>query len=312
MRPVVVVLLAGCYAPSPATGVECSSNNTCPAGQTCNLATRICDGITPGDGVPPGDDGAQPDAALGPFGAPVPLGELNTSDNEGDPSMTADGLEIYFASNRQGLFSKIFVATRASVSDPFGAPIPLSLNSAADEFGPEISNDGLELYFNRSQFPGSDSDIFRTTRADRQASFGIAQRQASLSDDTRDDRNPTIAPNRLFALIDVALSTTNRDLVYFTRMQPTGAWTRVGIVTELATMVVDASAVFDGSGDTIYFHSNRNGTNELFTATRENKNKPFGTATVIPELGEGIDPWVSPDQRVIVFARGNDLMMATR
>src|SRR5688500_4343144 len=102
MRVVVVAMLAGCYAPTAATGVACSPNDTCPDGQRCNLVTRTCDGITPTDG---GEDSPEPDAfVLGPWGTPVALAELNTADVEGDPTMTTDLLEIYFASNRDGFF----------------------------------------------------------------------------------------------------------------------------------------------------------------------------------------------------------------
>ena len=303
---VVVAALVGCYAPSAAVGVECSANNTCPEGQTCNLVTRICDGVTPSDG----GNGVDADVVLGPWGMPSALAELNSSNQETDPTMTADGLEIIFSSNRDGFFLRLFIAKRASVTDPFGTPEPIGFQTAGDEVGADLSGDGLELHFSRPRF-AADLDIFRATRPDRNSSFGPPERVAALSSD-RTDRNPTISPNGLFAMVDVELSQTNRDLFYFTRTQIGGTWVPAGVVSELATPAIDAGPVFDASGDTLYLHSNRNGQNELFVTSRENKNKPFAEPAVITEVGAGNDPWVSPDQRVLVFARDNDLFFATR
>lgn len=66
--------------------------------------------------------------------------ELNTSFNDGCPIQSPDGLSLYMASNRPnghgGL--DIWVASRASTSEPFGAPVnlPAPINSSADDFCP--------------------------------------------------------------------------------------------------------------------------------------------------------------------------------
>jgi len=46
------------------------------------------------------------------FSSPVPIVELNTSDNEIDPELSADGVELYFASNRGGGTSSLYRAVR--------------------------------------------------------------------------------------------------------------------------------------------------------------------------------------------------------
>jgi hypothetical protein len=308
----LLALVAGCYAPSPASGVECSSTNECPGGQRCDLATRICDGVAPP--IDAADLPADaPPVASGPWGKPVALAELNSQLTDGDPSMTADGLEIVFSSSRGSLFtSDIYRATRRSTAEPFDAPEEIGGLSGVnqDEFGPDISPDGLELHFGRVS--NGRSDIFRTTRLDRDAPFDPPMLVDELSDPVRSDRNPAIAPNRLFALVDVELNGGNRDLRYFTRPSVDAPWDAAPNPTELATNDVDAGASFDGTNNTIYFHSDRNGSTELFTATRPAASAPFGEPVVIEELGAGNDPFVSADGRVIVYARGNDLFIATR
>jgi len=88
--------------------------------------------------------------AASPFADVTNLSGLNTSADEGRPSVTADGLTLFFASNRNGV-SEIFVATRHSVDVPFG---PAEHLSALDAPGagcsqPGVTGDGTTLYFVR-------------------------------------------------------------------------------------------------------------------------------------------------------------------
>jgi Tol biopolymer transport system component len=66
--------------------------------------------------------------------------ELNSSSNDGCPIQSPDGLHLYQASNRPGGLGgiDIWVASRASTSEPYGAPVNLGapINSAADDFCP--------------------------------------------------------------------------------------------------------------------------------------------------------------------------------
>ena len=56
------------------------------------------------------------------FSAPVLVAEVSSPSREGDPVITADGLTLYFRSDRAAAFASfnIYVATRATTSDPFG------------------------------------------------------------------------------------------------------------------------------------------------------------------------------------------------
>ena len=105
------------------------------------------------------------------FGEPMNIeSPVNSSDGEGSPSISADGLSLYFASLRpggQGL-SDIWVTTRATVSDLWGEPTNLgpAVNSSAWDGEPSISRDGLSLYFGSQRSGGQGmSDIWVTTRA---------------------------------------------------------------------------------------------------------------------------------------------------
>lgn len=81
-----------------------------------------------------------------------------------------DGLEIFLASDRPGptpVPFDLWVATRASTSDPWSTPVNLGpvVNSAADEGGAALSFDGRTLYFTSDRLaPSGRHDIWVTTR----------------------------------------------------------------------------------------------------------------------------------------------------
>jgi Tol biopolymer transport system component len=91
-----------------------------------------------------------------PWEEPVNLGPVvNSSAQEGDPSLSADGLVLFFNSDRPGGYglNDLYMTTRATINDPWGTPINLgpTVNTVYGEVSPCISADGLTLYF--GEFP---------------------------------------------------------------------------------------------------------------------------------------------------------------
>ncbi|MHC4701822.1 MAG: TolB family protein, partial [Planctomycetota bacterium] len=111
---------------------------------------------------------------------PVNLGPIvNSSDGESSPSISADGLELYFSSDRPGGygFDDIYVMTRATTEDDWGQPVNLGpiVNSSTSDIAPCISADGLELYFCEWGEPrpgGLGEDLWVTTRATKDDEWG--------------------------------------------------------------------------------------------------------------------------------------------
>jgi WD40-like Beta Propeller Repeat len=108
-------------------------------------------------------DNAQPVPELNSPELTVP-GSNPTIRYGGDqrPTVRFDGLEVIFYSNRDGSLlapdgktpsTDLWVSTRKSVDDRWGKPVNLvEVNTPAGEFHPQLSSDGLTLYFasNRS------------------------------------------------------------------------------------------------------------------------------------------------------------------
>lgn len=89
-----------------------------------------------------------------PFSNIRPLSELNTEFHDNGASLSADGLSIYFHSDRSGEHN-IYLAARASISDLFGTPEVISSLSGFAQ--PTISMDGQTMLLIN---PGSNWDIY--------------------------------------------------------------------------------------------------------------------------------------------------------
>jgi len=87
-----------------------------------------------------------------PWGTSMNLGStVNSSYADGVPSISADGLMLFFYSDRPAGYGggDLWVTTRASNSDPWRTPVNLGspVNSSTVDSCPNISTDGLTLYF---------------------------------------------------------------------------------------------------------------------------------------------------------------------
>jgi len=118
---------------------------------------------------------------FGPWGRPVNLGRTinsactNQTCVSERPAISRDNLSLYFDSNRPGSRQQdIWVSHRASVNDPWETPKNLGppVNTAANEFSPNLSPNGHWLFFGSSR-PGGCGllDIWASHRKNRDDDF---------------------------------------------------------------------------------------------------------------------------------------------
>jgi len=140
-----------------------------------------------------------------PWSVPEKLGSMvNSTAWDGGPCLTADGLELYFSSNRSGAHD-LYVSTRATVNDPWGPAMNLgpTVNSTEvhtywGDQGPEISADGLTLLFHSIRAPGSASTAYLwMTRRKTRVSEWETPVLLELPGDN-DDWHPCLYENKLF------------------------------------------------------------------------------------------------------------------
>jgi hypothetical protein len=105
---------------------------------------------------------------------PVNLGAgVNTEYNEDYPSVSGDGLSLYFVSYRPGGRGQadIYVAYRNAIGQPWGQPVNLGapINTSLWEMSPFISPDGLSLFFTKGNYT---TDIYVSRRATTEDPWG--------------------------------------------------------------------------------------------------------------------------------------------
>lgn len=77
---------------------------------------------------------------------------------EAYPYLSADGLRLYFTTDREGGFGRLYFCSRNSVSENFNAPKPLSKKIADGYYAATLTDDELTLYCSR------EGEIFISTR----------------------------------------------------------------------------------------------------------------------------------------------------
>ena len=140
-----------------------------------------------------------------PWGPPVNLGlPINTSANESSPHISDDGLSLYFCDwgmqvryRPSGMgHEDLWIATRASVSDPWGPPVNLGgpVNTAYREDSPDTSADGLLLLFSSNR-PGGfgGSDIWMSRRTTIEEDWGPPVNLGPGVNGPARDEGPTIS-----------------------------------------------------------------------------------------------------------------------
>ena len=125
------------------------------------------------------------------WGAPANLGPtVNSSSYDGITSISADGLTMFFASNRSGGYGgwDLWFTARATASDPWEPPENLGpiVNSTSDEACSSISADGLTLIFSGNSWDPGPTEF-------GQSDLWIARRR-SVSEDwsTPENLGPTV------------------------------------------------------------------------------------------------------------------------
>jgi hypothetical protein len=105
-----------------------------------------------------------------PFGAPVPLAGVNTTDIETSPTTSSDGLTLLF--HRYNGETHLYSAKRVARTDPFPAATPISELNAPGNFDgdPYLIQDGKVVYFTSQR--RSAGTIYRAARPSADAAFG--------------------------------------------------------------------------------------------------------------------------------------------
>jgi len=259
-----------------------------------------------------------------PFGTPIPVADVNTTDNDTWGWQTSDQRTIYFARFSIGFSDgDLYVATRAQQSDVFTGAVPLDgVNTANNERRPILTADGLTLYAEAT--PNNDADIKVATRASTSASFSALTSIPEINSTSVNDFNPWISDDGL-TLYFTSSRNGSHD-IFKTIRTSGGVFDSPVAVDELNTNLGDYMGALSEDGLEIVFASRRNnaGANDdIFHATRSTRDEPFGVPTMLADLSgattDDYPTWISADRCQLMFSSdrpdgsgGYDIWIATR
>lgn len=245
--------------------------------------------------------------------------DLNTPSLDGCPIESPDGLSLYMASNRPGGKGglDIWASTRASASEPWGAPVnlPEPINSAADDFCPTPINGNGLLFVSRRVIQGVTCGLGDIYFARHNPAHGWSEPQHLGCDpagpnSALDEQGPSYVQGRLY-FSRSSLPPGNTGELYVSEKQGDMSFGAASPIAELNDgSANDIQPNVRKDGREIVFSSNRTGTlggQDIWGATRESVNDTWSPPvnlgpTVNTAAGES-RPSFSWDAETLYFGR---------
>jgi len=259
---------------------------------------------------------------------------INTDFEELHSAISADGLSLFFSSNRPGGFGgsfggDIWVAHRLTRNGPWGEPQNLGpkINTSQNEACPELSPDGHWLFFCSFGLDDkSNGNIYAAFRKNTSDNLGWEKPfnlGSGVNSDDADNGDPTIfidshtgITTLYFARIYFA-GVTDYD-IYVSTVGPEGAFRADGthgtfgsavLVPELSSPFRDAHPSVRRDGLEIFLSSDRPGSLggiDLWTSTRRTTHDLWSVpANLGPLINSDFDdrgPYLSDDGKSLLFA----------
>ncbi len=243
------------------------------------------------------------------WGTPTNLGPIvNTGSRDARPDISADGLAVYFNSDRSGGYGghDLYVTTRATTDDDWGPPVNLgpNVNSSATDNEPDISADGLTLYFS------SGGEIWVATRTTTEDDWGPRVKLGPTVNSSGSNYGPSISADglELFFTSGRPGGYGDSDLWVTTRETTQDEWGEpVNLGPKINSSVQDQSPSISSDGLMLFFDCGPDeaGDWDLWVTRRATKSDPWGEPV---NLGPAVNssswdcaPSVSDDGSTLVF-----------
>ncbi len=222
-----------------------------------------------------------------PFPTAIRLPDgINSPDHDSDPFLSADGLTLWFTSNRTQVRSgsAIYVSRRPSLKDEFGEPTRLEepVDSTDLESSPFVTADELSIYFARGANPRR---IFVATRKTTDGPFGTPKFIRAFST-FRWNEFPRLMPDGLTML--AVVSPVDRVQHLWASFRPTPE-SEFDAPVPLDAVINERDSFISGPSwcealSTLYFSSQRTGgqgSRDLWSSRRVKKEpaKPLPPST---------------------------------
>lgn len=253
--------------------------------------------------VPP--DAASPDAArtdvLCDFEGvvesasltPELLANVNSSDLDRDPVVTADGRTLFLMSTRPGGRGEdIWRSTRTGRGQPFSPPQNVTeLNSAQADTRVSLTEDQRLLVMTSAR--NGNFDVYITERDDDDDQFDEPELLAEVNS-SGEDHDPVLSLDGLRLYLSAPGPVGGRDILMAKRDRRDDDFSTPQLVPVINTGGDEADPALTADELVIVFARNR----DVFYATRPNVNQEFSTPeplAAINTASEEADPFVTAD-----------------
>jgi serine/threonine protein kinase len=230
-----------------------------------------------------------------------------------EPSLTADGLTLYFATwvapSLGGGSSEIFQSHRPSMDAQFGEPTRVGVNSTFNDTCPHLSADGLTLVF-ASNRPGGvgNKDLWISTRRTIAAPWDPPVNLGPPVNSSHEDWKPALSVDGL-ALVFASRRPEGlglQDLWMCTRPAQDAAWSvPVNLGSHVNSADMDTSPCLSADKLALFFHRIRPGTaGELMMCTRSSVDADFGDLASLGPLVNQHNAgqvFITPDSHMLYY-----------
>jgi serine/threonine protein kinase len=254
------------------------------------------------------------------FDKAVNLGEIiNSPKEDGTPSISNDGLEMYFYSNRAGCIGDvnqdIWVAKRETKQDPWGSPSNLGakINSPGVDMNPQLSPDGLSLYFvsNRPRGYGQ-TDIYEIRRATTKSPWSEPNNLGPVVNSSAWDTDPAISADNLVLYFTSSRSGGygGTDIWRATRKTTKDPWEApIAMAPAINSPSTDENPYVSSDGLVFIFSSDRPGgfgRSDIYLSRRQTTyqawSQPLNLGPVVNSRTNDFVSFISPSDSAIFFS----------
>lgn len=205
-----------------------------------------------------------------PWTAAVVVNELSGQAYEAEPSLSGDGLTIWFSSNRPGAptADRIWVAHRGSRSEPWSVPEVLDWGASDNDRGPTTDITDLNMAFYSKRPTGDAADLYLASRDTPASQWGQARALSEVNSPTI-DWDPGLFADGLGLLFGSNRAGGTSPELFETARPSFGApFVEPVARAELNSAEAEGDPWLSNDGRYIIFASTRDGSSHLYEAWR--------------------------------------------
>jgi hypothetical protein len=271
------------------------------------------------------------------WSGPVNVGPaVNSTFNDGAPTVSGDGRSLYFASNRTGQLggNDLYVSQWDEATGWWGAAVNLGavVNTTATEFSPALSRDGHWLFFHSNRtgslVPGLDIWVSYREHTHDDFAWETPVNLGSGVNAPGLDTDPSFVENEDTGVPQLFFSSNRAGTndIYVSDLLPDGTFGPASLVPELSSPSVEPGVSVRFDGLEVFLFSSRPGSQggfDLWTATRETVSQlwsePINLGQLVNSVSNDNEPHIASDRQTLYFSSnraggmgGADLYVTTR